>query len=106
MDEVLRIVRESEPRRPSSQFNPITDAAKTTASRRHSEPRKVGHALRGDLDWIVLKALEKDRARRYDTANDFAQDLQRQLNNEPVEAGPPSALYRLGKFVRRNRLII
>jgi hypothetical protein len=103
-DEVLRVIRESEPRRPSSRFIPVTDMAKTTASQRHTEPKKLGHALRGDLDWILLKALEKDRARRYDTANAFAQDLQRHLNDEPVSAGPPSAGYRLRKLVRRNRL--
>ena len=104
MDEVLRVIRESEPRRPSSRFIPISDAARTTASMRHTEPKKLSHALRGDLDWILLKALEKDRARRYDTANDFALDLQRHLDDEPVSAGPPSAGYRLKKLVRRNRL--
>ena len=104
LDEVLRLVREGEPQRPSSRFIPATDLAKTTAALRHSEPKKLGHALRGDLDWIVLKALEKDRARRYDTANAFAQDLQRHLDDEPVSAGPPSAGYRLRKLVRRNRL--
>ena len=104
LDEVLRLVREGEPRRPSSRFNPATDLVKTTANLRHSEPKKLGQALRGDLDWIVLKALEKDRARRYDTANAFAQDLRRQLNDEPVSVGPPSAGYRLRKLIRRNRL--
>ena len=104
LDEVLRLVREGEPQRPSSRFIPATDLAKTTASLRLTEPRKLGHALRGDLDWILLKALEKDRARRYDTANAFAQDLQRHLSDEPVSAGPPSAGYRLRKLVRRNRL--
>ncbi len=103
-DEVLRVIRESEPRRPSARFIPATELARTTASLRHTEPKKLGHALRGDLDWIVLKALEKDRARRYDTANDFALDLQRHLNDEPVSAGPPSAGYRLKKLIKRNRL--
>ena len=104
LDEVLRLVREGEPQRPSSRFIPATERGKTTAGMRHTEPRKLGHALRGDLDWIVLKALEKDRARRYDTANAFALDLRRHLDDEPVSAGPPSAGYRLRKLVRRNRL--
>ena len=104
LDEVLRLVREGEPQRPSSRFIPATERGKTTAGLRHTEPRKLGHALRGDLDWIVLKALEKDRARRYDTANAFALDLRRHLDHEPVSAGPPSAGYRLRKLVRRNRL--
>jgi serine/threonine protein kinase len=104
LDSVLRLVREAEPLRPSSRFVPATEVGKTTANLRHTEPRKLSQALRGDLDWILLKALEKDRTRRYDTANALALDLQRHLNDEPVSAGPPSAGYRLQKLVRRNRL--
>ncbi len=104
LDEVLRLVRESEPRRPSSKFTPATELTRTTATLRHTDSKKLGHALRGDLDWIMLKALEKDRSRRYDTANDFALDLRRHLDDEPVSAGPPSAGYRLRKLVRRNKL--
>ncbi len=103
LDEVLRLVREGEPRRPSSKFTPATELAKTTATLRHIEPRKLSHALKGDLDWIVLKALEKDRTRRYDAANDFALDLRRHLDDQPVSAGPPSASYRLRKLVKRNK---
>src|SRR5262249_31110825 len=73
------------------------------AALRKTEPKKLGKLVRGDLDWIVMKALEKDRGRRYETANGFAMDLQRYLADEPVLAGPPRAGYRLRKFVRRHR---
>ena len=76
----------------------------TTANRRQTEPPKLVHAVRGDLDWIVMKALEKDRARRYETANGPASDLKRHLGNEPVVARPPSSLYRFQKMVHRNKL--
>jgi serine/threonine protein kinase len=104
LDVVLRLVREGEPRRPSSRFIPATELAIATAAMRRSEPKKLCHALRGDLDWIVLKALEKNRARRYDTANALALDLRRHLDDEPVSAGPPSMAYRMRKLARRNRL--
>jgi len=104
VDEVIRMVREQEARRPSSKFMSATQLSKMVAAKRHSEPRRIGLLLRGDLDWIVLKALEKDRERRYDSANAFAEDIQRHLNDEPVSAGPPSAGYRLRKLVRRNRM--
>jgi serine/threonine protein kinase len=103
LDEMLRLIREDEPRRPSSRFTPTTDLTKTTATLRHTEPKKLGHALRGDLDWIVMKALEKDRIRRYETAMALAQDLQRHLHQEPVSAGPPTLGYRVVKFLRRHR---
>jgi WD40 repeat protein len=103
-DEILRLIRESEPRRPSARFIPATELSKITAASRLSEPKKLCNSLRGDLDWIVMKALEKDRSRRYETANTLALDLQRHLNHEPVSAGPPSAAYRLIKLVRRNRM--
>ena len=77
----------------------------TVARRRHSEPPQLIHLVRGDLDWIVMKCLEKDRTRRYETANGLADDIQRHLNNEPVLARPPSRLYRLQKLVRRNKLV-
>jgi len=75
-----------------------------TAKHRHTDAPKLIHLLRGDLDWIVMKALEKDRARRYETANGLASDIQRYLADEPVVARPPSSLYRFQKLVRRNKL--
>src|SRR5262249_24665002 len=77
--------------------------ARTVSVKRRSEPRRLSRLLRGELDWIVMKCLEKDRARRYETAGGLARDLQRYLNEEPVAAGPPSTGYRLRKFVRRHR---
>ena len=76
-----------------------------TAVQRHAEPPKLISLLRGDLDWIVMKCLEKDRRRRYETANGLAMDVQRYLNNEPVIARPPSRLYRFQKLVRRNKIV-
>lgn len=104
LDEVLRLVREADPKRPSSRVLPVTDLAKHASTSRQTEPAKLARTLSGDLDWIALKALEKERDRRYGSAAAFAQDLERYLKNEPVEAGPPSPVYRLRKLVRRNRL--
>jgi uncharacterized delta-60 repeat protein len=104
LDEVLRLVREADPKRPSSRVLPVTDLAKQASTLRQTEPAKLARTLSGDLDWIALKALEKERDRRYGSAAEFAQDLERYLKNEPVEAGPPSPVYRLRKLVRRNRL--
>ena len=73
------------------------------AASRQSEPAKLGRFVKGELDWIVLKALSKERDRRYETANGFARDIERFLNHEPVQAGPVTAAYRIKKFVRRNR---
>ncbi len=106
LDEVLRLVREAEPKRPSSRLTRVTDAVTQTCTARQTEPSKLTRSLRGDLDWITLKALEKERERRYGSAAAFAEDLERHLNNEPVEAGPPSALYRFRKLVQRNRLAV
>ncbi|MFN0080719.1 MAG: protein kinase domain-containing protein [Prosthecobacter sp.] len=106
LDEVLRLVREAEPKRPSSRLTRVTDAVTQTCTARQTEPAKLTRSLRGDLDWITLKALEKERERRYGSAAAFAEDLERHLNNEPVEAGPPSALYRFRKLVQRNRLAV
>jgi WD40 repeat protein/serine/threonine protein kinase len=100
--EVLRLVREEEPPRPSTRVSTATGLP-DVAARRGLEPRKLRGLLRGEPDWIVMKALEKDRARRYETASGLAEDLQRYLNDEPVQACPPSAWYRLRKFARRNR---
>jgi len=105
LDEMRRTIREKEPLRPSTRLSTLLRAElQTTASRHQTEPPKLIHLIRGDLDWIVLKCLEKDRARRYETANGLARDIERHLNSEPVTARPPSNLYRLQKLVRRNRL--
>ncbi len=101
--EILRVVREEEPPRPSAKLS-SADALPTLSANRSTEPRKLTKLLRSELDWLVMKALEKDRARRYETANGFAADVQRYLAGEAVVAHPPSTGYRLRKFVRRNRL--
>jgi serine/threonine protein kinase/Flp pilus assembly protein TadD len=102
-DEMRRIIREEEPPRPSTRISAAGPAALTISSNRGLEPGKLTRLLRGELDWIVMKALEKDRNRRYETANGFALDVQRYLADEPVLACPPSAGYRLRKFARRNK---
>lgn len=106
LDEIRRTIREKEPMRPSTRLSTMLEVELTTAARRRqTEPPKLIHLVRGDLDWIVMKALEKDRARRYETANGFAADLRRHLNNEAVTACPPSNLYKFQKLVRRNQLV-
>jgi serine/threonine protein kinase/WD40 repeat protein len=105
LDGMRRTIRESEPMRPSTRFRTMLDAERTTtAERQRVEPAKLTSLLRGDLDWIILKALEKDRTRRYETANVLAMDVRRYLDNEPVLARPPSATYRFRKLIRRNKL--
>ena len=105
LDAMRRTIREQEPQRPSTKLSTmLAGELTTTASRRQTQPPKLIHAVRGDLDWIVMKALEKDRARRYETANGLATDLKRHLDNEPVAARPPGNLYRFQKLVRRNKL--
>src|SRR5262249_13215287 len=101
-DEMLRTIRESEPPTPSKRLSSI-DAAPSVAANRQTEPLKLGRIVKGDLDWIVMKALAKERNRRYETANEFARDVERFLKDEPVAAGPPSAAYKLRKFVQRHR---
>lgn len=101
--ELMRVIREEEPQKPSTCFRTLDETATRYAERRRADARKLGQALRGDLDWIVMKCLEKDRTRRYETANGLAEDIRRYLGDEPVVAGPPSASYRLRKFVKRNR---
>jgi eukaryotic-like serine/threonine-protein kinase len=102
-DEVRRIVREQDPPTPSTRLGTLGSTLPAVSANRHSDGRRLGQAVRGELDWIVMKAIEKDRARRYGTASDLAADVVRHLTDEPVQACPPSALYRLGKFARRNR---
>src|SRR5438874_1671891 len=105
MDEMRRKIREDEPAKPSTCLSTMTDIDLTTvAKHRHAEPPKLIHLIRGDLDWLVMKCLEKDRTRRYETASALAMDLQRHLNDEPVVACPPSRSYRFQKMVRRNKL--
>src|SRR5262249_9428608 len=102
MLEMLRVIREQEPTRPSTKLS-TAHGLPTLAANRGTEPAKLRKLVRGDLDWIVMKALEKDRNRRYETANAFAMDVQRYLADEPVLACPPSPGYRFRKFARRNR---
>lgn len=106
LDEMRRTLREREPQRPSTILTTLqNDELTATAQHRHAEPPKLISQLKGDLDWIVMKALEKDRKRRYETSNALALDIQRYLNNEPVVARPPSRMYRLQKLVRRNQAV-
>jgi tetratricopeptide (TPR) repeat protein len=106
-DEMRRIIREVEPPPPSRRLSTLSVQACSTASeRRGADGRRLGQVLRGELDWIVMRALEKDRDRRYESASAFAADVQRYLNDETVEACPPSAGYRLRKYVRRNGRVL
>lgn len=102
MLEMLRVIREQEPSKPSMKLS-ASDGLPTVAANRSTEPAKLAKLVRGELDWIVMKALEKDRNRRYETANGFAADVQRYLNDEAVQACPPSAAYRVRKFARRYK---
>jgi serine/threonine protein kinase len=105
MDEVRRIIREEEPLKPSSRiFTAPDEQRRNAAEARGIEPLRYRRHLEGDLDWIVMKALEKDRNRRYDTAQGLALDVRRYLKGLPVSAGPPGATYRMRKFVRRHRV--
>jgi len=101
LDEIRRVIREVDPPKPSTRVSGPDSAE--AAKNRHTEPGHLASQLRGDLDWITMKALEKDRTRRYDTATGLANDVRRYLNHEPVVAGPPSTVYRTRKFVRRHR---
>ena len=104
LDQMRRTIRETEPLRPSTRLSTMVDADLTSVAKSHSaEPPKLIHFIRGDLDWIVMKALEKDRTRRFETANALSADVQRFLHNEPVEARPPRNFYRFRKLVRRNK---
>jgi WD40 repeat protein/Flp pilus assembly protein TadD len=122
-DEIRRMIRDEEPPKPSTRLSdlssrhppgavdgtrrvPTTSSLASIAALRKMEPRKLSQLVRGDLDWIVMKALEKDRSRRYETANGFALDIQRYLADEPVQACPPSAGYRFRKFARRNKKLL
>jgi serine/threonine protein kinase len=104
--EVLRTIREEEPPRPSTRLSDSGDRLVSISAQRHMEPGQLTKLVRGELDWIVMKALEKDRTRRYQTANGLARDVERYLADEPVEACPPSAAYRLRKLARKHRRLL
>jgi tetratricopeptide (TPR) repeat protein len=107
LHEIHRVIREVDPPKPSTNVSSAAEKAAATAEgiskARRSDPRSLSRRLRGDLDWIVMKCLEKDRHHRYDSASSLAEDLRRYMKNEPVSAGPPSAAYKARKFVRRHR---
>src|SRR5262249_27598901 len=95
-----------EPPRPSTRLSVSGEALAAISSQRGTEPATLGKVVRGELDWIVMRCLEKDRARRYETANGLARDLERYLKDEPVEACPPTLGYRIQKYVRRHKALI
>jgi tetratricopeptide (TPR) repeat protein len=101
--EILRRIREEEPPKPSTRLSSSGEKLASIAATRGTEPNRLTRMVRGDLDWIVMKAIEKDRTRRYETANGFARDVERHLSGDPVEACPPSPTYRLRKFARKHR---
>jgi eukaryotic-like serine/threonine-protein kinase len=104
--EALRLIREEDPPKPSARLSDSRDSLASISAQRKLEPARLTREVRGELDLIVMKCLEKDRARRYETANGLARDIERHLQDEPVEASPPSAVYRLRKFARKNRKLI
>lgn len=106
LDELLRKLREDEPPRPSTRVSSDYNCSTAIAGARSTEPRQLARLLRGDLDWITMKALEKDRARRYGAPSEVAADIRRYLNHEPVLARPASAAYRSGKFVKRHKFAL
>ena len=104
LDEIRRIIREDDPLRPSRRFSSLgAQASSTISQHRGLDERRLSKMLRGELDWIVMKSLEKDRGRRYESASAFATDVQRYLDDEPVLAGPPSTMYKFHKFARKHR---
>jgi serine/threonine protein kinase len=105
-DEIRRIIKEEEPPKPSTRLSTMGESLSNVSSQRKIEPAKLTALIKGDLDWIVMKALEKDRSRRYDTASAFAADVRRFLAEEPIEARPPSAWYRFRKLARRNKVAL
>src|SRR5205085_9820494 len=101
-----RIIREEEPARPSLRISTVGAAATVVSNNRQSSPERLCRLLRGELDWIVMKCLEKNRGRRYESAGGLARDIERYWNLEPVEACPPSTIYQLRKVTRRHRGVI
>jgi serine/threonine protein kinase len=106
LDEMRRIIREEEPPKPSTRLSSLGATLTTVSANRKLDPRHLERTVRCELDWIVMKALEKERNRRYETANDFAADVMRYLTDQPVEACPPSSWYRSVKYIRRNRVAL
>ncbi len=106
MAEIQRILREVDPPRPSTRLGQARETATSVAASRSSEPRRLGTTIRGELDWIVMKAIEKERGRRYESAHALAQDLRSYLNGDPVLAAPPGGTYLLAKFARRHRIVV
>ncbi|MGK0187007.1 MAG: serine/threonine protein kinase/WD40 repeat protein [Verrucomicrobiales bacterium] len=104
-DVAIKMIREEDPPKPSTQVSQLGETAAEVAAQRSTEIRKLARTMSGDLDWIVMKALEKDRTRRYETVNGLAADIKRHLANEPVVARPPSTAYRLQKAWKRNKLV-
>jgi WD40 repeat protein len=105
-DEMRRIIREEDPPKPSTRIETMGERLTAISAERHTEPKKLGQLVRGELDWIVMKSLEKDRSRRYETASGLARDVERYLSDETVQACPPTARYRLRKLVRRHRTAV
>ena len=105
-DEIRRIIREEQPAKPSRRMSTLGLATTTASTNRQSDPKRLSQLFRGELDWIVMKALEKERNRRYESASAFAADVQRYLNDEAVQACPPTAWYRFRKFARRHKVVL
>jgi len=105
-EEILRRIREEEPPKPSTRLSESRDRLPSVAAQRKTEPARLTKMVRGELDWIVMKAIEKDRTRRYETATGFARDIQRYLEGDPVEAGPPTATYKIKKFAKKHRVAL
>jgi serine/threonine protein kinase len=102
-DEVRRIIREEDPPRPSTRLSTLGESLDTVAAHRRTDPRRLSVIVRGELDWIVMRSLDKDRTRRYQTAIGLAGDVQRYMRDEPVAARAPSAMYQFRKLLKRNR---
>ncbi len=105
-DEVRRIIREEEPPRPSTRLSTLGEQARSISMRRGSDPNRLSQLVRGELDWIIMKAIDKERARRYETPSALSRDIERYLHDEPVEACPPSPWYRFRKFARRRKALL
>ena len=105
LDEALRMIREQDPLKPSTKISSLGDKTEFVSQLRCTDARSLSKSIRGDLDWIVMKALEKDRKRRYETASQLSDDLIRFLEDKPVEACPPSRIYRISKFVQTQQRI-
>ena len=105
-DEICRVIRESNPLTPSRRLSTLGDATEQVSKHRQVDSTVLTRLLRRDLDWIVMKCLEKELTRRYETVHSLARDIERYLSDEPVQARPPSAAYRLEKFVRKHRVAV